>query len=94
MNNDKEWLYHLKDQICSKIVNLFIHNLVFETQHFKDHDMTLGTYRWFKCTQMKIIHKHNLFHNFYFICFRYKLKTILRYVTYTIEKRNSPSDAQ
>ena len=56
--------------------------------------LRLGRYRWFKCTQMKIIRKYNLFPNIYFICFPYKLETIFKYITYTIEKRNAPSDAQ
>ena len=36
----------------------------------------MGRHSWkcsrFKRTQMKIIHKYNLFHNFDFICFPYK----------------------
>ena len=48
----------------------------------------------FKGHGKAIIHKYNLVTNFDFICVPYQLEAIFRYITYTKEKRNAPSEAQ
>ena len=90
---DREIKYVLPFSLFLEL-NRFYAGYMVENSGLRDMVFRSGRYRWFKNTQMKSIHKHHLFPNFYFICFPYKLKTIFRYITYTLEKRNAPLDAQ
>ena len=63
--------------LCLKLIPIVI-SWFYKIIPFKGHGMVRHSSwsLWFKCTQMKIIHKDNLSRNLDFICFPYKYEAI------------------